>query len=316
MNEAADLQSFAESYPLSTLILRELGRQMPFLLRSATLAHGTPLAQRLPRLEEIAERLEAIALNDHWVESSVRSYVVLSLEFITLQRKLEKSGRYLLSTEREAFERVYANENVFGHYYLSGLLLSEALWPNHHALVDAFDNCFLPYVQNGSRIVEIGVGTGYFLRRLLETAPHVAYLGVDISDVAVTYARRYALLNEADGHADFIIRNAMQGTGELDASFDAAICGEVLEHVEKPDMLLRELLRVVKPGGRLFVTTVVFAANIDHIYLFEDAASIRELIVSTGWGIERDWVLPINPDDSPAARKRPMNFGALLVRPA
>ncbi|HET7585537.1 MAG TPA: class I SAM-dependent methyltransferase [Gemmatimonadaceae bacterium] len=40
-----------------------------------------------------------------------------------------------------------------------------------------------------------------------------------------------------------------------DSAFDAVVCIEVVEHVEDPFALTRELFRVVKPGGRVFITT-------------------------------------------------------------
>ncbi|MBN2190074.1 MAG: class I SAM-dependent methyltransferase [Candidatus Aureabacteria bacterium] len=39
-----------------------------------------------------------------------------------------------------------------------------------------------------------------------------------------------------------------------DESFDAVICIQVLEHVENPFLAAREIIRVLKPGGRLMVT--------------------------------------------------------------
>jgi SAM-dependent methyltransferase len=39
-----------------------------------------------------------------------------------------------------------------------------------------------------------------------------------------------------------------------DASFDAVLSTQVLEHVERPDLALGELLRVLRPGGRLWLT--------------------------------------------------------------
>jgi SAM-dependent methyltransferase len=45
-----------------------------------------------------------------------------------------------------------------------------------------------------------------------------------------------------------------------DASADLALCTEVLEHVLEPEMLLKETLRCLRPGGRLLMT-VPFAAR-------------------------------------------------------
>ena len=38
------------------------------------------------------------------------------------------------------------------------------------------------------------------------------------------------------------------------ASFDAVLCTEVLEHVPDPDLVLKEIGRILKPGGHLFLT--------------------------------------------------------------
>ena len=40
-----------------------------------------------------------------------------------------------------------------------------------------------------------------------------------------------------------------------DASFEYIVCLEVIEHVENPMALCRELRRVLRPGGRLFIST-------------------------------------------------------------
>ena len=39
-----------------------------------------------------------------------------------------------------------------------------------------------------------------------------------------------------------------------DAMFDTVVCSEILEHLFRPDLLLREVMRVLKPGGRVIVT--------------------------------------------------------------
>ncbi len=43
------------------------------------------------------------------------------------------------------------------------------------------------------------------------------------------------------------------------AHYDAILCTEVLEHIEEPDKMLREFRRVLKPGGKLYLTVPLLA---------------------------------------------------------
>lgn len=315
MTREPEKSPYADS--LADEILEEIRRQMPFLYRATIHTPAVPIAERLPALEQIARRL--CAMNGgarDWIAPAVRSYIVLSLEFLKLQRQLEQTGRYLLSSEREAQERVYNNEDVFGGYYLYGLLLSEALWPNHFTLNSHYRDHFLPSVRSDAHILEAGVGTGYHLALLLEARPACLYEGCDLSDYAIEFARRFAVAGaQKQTRTSIHKRNVMDGLPAADGTYDNIIMGEILEHVERPDRLLDETYRVLRTGGTMYMTTVVFAANIDHIYLFEHADEIRRLVTSRRWTIEKDWVLPVYPSDSPNAAKRPMNYGSVLRKP-
>ena len=48
-----------------------------------------------------------------------------------------------------------------------------------------------------------------------------------------------------------------------DASFDYILCTEVLEHAEAPEMLVAEMLRVLRPGGTL-LATIPFSARVHY----------------------------------------------------
>lgn len=51
------------------------------------------------------------------------------------------------------------------------------------------------------------------------------------------------------------LRGAVEALPVGDASVDVVLCNQVLEHVDDPALALRELYRVVAPGGRLLLTT-------------------------------------------------------------
>ncbi|MEQ8667437.1 MAG: class I SAM-dependent methyltransferase [Rhodospirillales bacterium] len=294
-------------------MLDELALQMPFLHRATCDAKSVPIAQRLSALQSIGERLSQIYDGDDWIRESVRSYVYLSLEFLRLQRELEKTGAYLMSTEAETAQHVYDNADVFGGYYLPGLLLTEALWPNHFVLNTAFLNRFVEGLPPNPAILEVGVGTGYHLSQLLDRRESARYVGLDISEYAIDFCRRYAGVDHASSSSATFRLESITGDCALpEKSFDGIVIGEVLEHIETPFDVMVDLRRAAKPGATLFMTTVAFAANIDHIYMFESVEEIRDLVQQSGWTIEADWPLPVYPQDTPDMARRPMNYGAVL----
>lgn len=102
------------------------------------------------------------------------------------------------------------------------------------------------------RVLELGCGVG---RIGLWLAPQVAYWhGVDISANMIGVARD-RLAGLANVGFDVLDRTSLAMLP--DASFDAAYCIAVFIHMDKEDffLYLRELKRVLKPGGRVFFDT-------------------------------------------------------------
>ncbi|WP_374338224.1 class I SAM-dependent methyltransferase [Methyloversatilis sp.] len=65
----------------------------------------------------------------------------------------------------------------------------------------------------------------------------------------------YVGLDLADGRNVDVVHDLTQGTGPLPLDhFDLAICCSVLEHVDRPWEFARHVSRVVRPGGRLYMS--------------------------------------------------------------
>jgi ubiquinone/menaquinone biosynthesis C-methylase UbiE len=104
----------------------------------------------------------------------------------------------------------------------------------------------------GERLLEIGPGTGYYT---LELAAWVGEQGtVEIFDIqqemldhTIRAARERGLWNVNPTRGD------AQQLGWDDDSFDAVILVTVLGEIPDQDAALREIARVLKPGGRLIV---------------------------------------------------------------
>jgi arsenite methyltransferase len=107
--------------------------------------------------------------------------------------------------------------------------------------------------RSGERIVDVGCGPGFYVDELAEQVGNAGSVaGVDPSaPMLEVAARRTAARSNVAFH---------QGdAGALplpDGGFDAVLCVQVLEYVEDIGGALRELRRVVRPGGRVVVWDV------------------------------------------------------------
>lgn len=75
-----------------------------------------------------------------------------------------------------------------------------------------------------------------------------------------------------------------------DGQFDSALCTEVIEHCREPRLLMREIARVLKPGGQLLLTApmVIHHHEEPHDYQRLTGHGIRELARQAG--METIWV--------------------------
>jgi SAM-dependent methyltransferase len=97
------------------------------------------------------------------------------------------------------------------------------------------------------RVLDVGCGEGYFTARLARAG--AVALGVDVSAEALRRAR--------SRHPQLQLQ-AIDAGGEwplADASFDLVWAGEVIEHVADTAGWLSEARRVLRPAGRLLLTT-------------------------------------------------------------
>ncbi|HEX3358804.1 MAG TPA: class I SAM-dependent methyltransferase [Tepidisphaeraceae bacterium] len=112
----------------------------------------------------------------------------------------------------------------------------------------------------GATVFDAGCGTGVHSIRTAKAG--FAVQAMDISHIALEIARRKAAEEGVASKVTF-------GQGDVtqlpfpDGCFDTLFCWGVLSHIPNVDSAMRELVRVVKPGGRLAIQTVNGRA-LDH----------------------------------------------------
>jgi ubiquinone/menaquinone biosynthesis C-methylase UbiE len=108
----------------------------------------------------------------------------------------------------------------------------------------------------GARVLDLGCGTGEDTRRLAAlVAPSGEAVGIDASEAMITVARQRG---ESSGvPVSFHVGDAMELDLPTD-SFDAVRCERLLIHVPDPAVVLDEMVRVTRPGGRIIVIDVDF----------------------------------------------------------
>jgi 2-polyprenyl-3-methyl-5-hydroxy-6-metoxy-1,4-benzoquinol methylase len=106
----------------------------------------------------------------------------------------------------------------------------------------------------GKNLLEIGCGLGGFSCWLAGQSRRPRQIvAADFSITAVRKGESYAQSTGLSGIAWQVAD--IQAIAHPDCSFDTVISCETIEHVPQPRRALAELSRVLKPGGRLFLTT-------------------------------------------------------------
>ncbi|KAB8317534.1 methyltransferase domain-containing protein [Tolypothrix campylonemoides VB511288] len=102
----------------------------------------------------------------------------------------------------------------------------------------------------GLKILEVGCGVGDFAIYLSDKGADVT--AVDFSPKAIELARTKA--ESQNKQVDFQLADA-QALPFEDNSFDLIFSCECLEHVPTPQLALNQMYRVLKPKGKLILTT-------------------------------------------------------------
>ena len=131
----------------------------------------------------------------------------------------------------------------------------------------------IPLVK-GPRVLEVSFGTGYLLTRYPE---RYEIHGVDLNARLVLVARRNL---ERTGRAAWIQRARVEALPYRSGAFDTVVNTMAMSGYPDGEAAMREMSRVLRPGGRLIMVDVGFAATSSLADVFRE---MRPLFESCGF---------------------------------
>ena len=158
-------------------------------------------------------------------------------------------------------------------YYKGMLVHADA------GLHDQAISLFRAYVPDGSSVLDIGAGAGAFTTRLADAGYAVTAIDVDPGK----WIPKEIPFIEVDVNSGI--------AGSVRDKFDAACCLEVIEHVENPWKLFRDISETLRPGGRLLLSTPNVASFLSRL-IFLRSGKFHQFGVED---IEYGHINPVTP---------------------
>jgi ubiquinone/menaquinone biosynthesis C-methylase UbiE len=164
-----------------------------------------------------------------------------------------KKGLLGVIESKQPQQRSFLDYRTFIQHHYDGVAGKLTRWTGwmtgHESLAGrlirprAFD------VRGAKHILDAGCGNGRYTRFLLKYAdPDAVITGFDISQNMLHRAR-----DRVNSPRVGFLSADLTRLPYADATFDATVCGWVLEHLPDPRPGLRELTRVLRPGGKLLL---------------------------------------------------------------
>ncbi len=262
----------------------------------------------------LEEYIEYLNKNDMTIDYGIDAYLKMVNDMFKSQIKFMRNGKYPVSKTSDAIDNVY-NDKQEMLSYMIGLALSQYLWSTHYEMFNHLKEELKNNVKDIKNYLEIGPGHGLFLKNAIDildketnmTAIDISPISLDVSKSIIEYfypTKKIEFINEDMLNLD------------LDSNCDFIVMGEVIEHVETPELLLKKISKLLSQNGKAFLSTCVNCPAIDHVYHFHTVEEIREMFEKCGLEIISEKVLPV--EDLPMCeiehKKITINYSAIVKR--
>lgn len=159
------------------------------------------------------------------------------------------------------------------HHYDSFAANYDARYDENHGKQYYSHICshVISYLPRKGHILDLGCGTGLFGKRIIERGGNLA--GIDISR---------GMLNQAENRCpegDFLLGD-VEALPYDEGTFDAVTSILAFSYFRNPEIVLQEVMRVLKPGGPLVICTLgknLFTRAVPAYYKFGEKVGIKKI---------------------------------------
>lgn len=262
----------------------------------------------------LTEYIEYLNKNNMSIEYGIDAYLKMVNDMFKSQIKFMRTGKYPVANTTEAIDNVYNDRNEMLSYMI-GLALSQYLWSTHYEMFNHLKDELNKNKASLKNYLEIGPGHGLFLKNAIDILDDDTNMtAIDISPISLEVSKSIIEYFYPKKKIKFINEDMLKL--DLDSSCDFIVMGEVIEHVETPELLLKKISSLLSQNGKAFLSTCVNCPAIDHVYHFHTVDEIRNMFKDCGLEIISEKVLPVEnlPMCEIEDKKITINYSAIVKR--
>jgi 2-polyprenyl-3-methyl-5-hydroxy-6-metoxy-1,4-benzoquinol methylase len=134
--------------------------------------------------------------------------------------------------------------------------------------------------------MEVGIGHGLLSASLLSSNPELVGYGLDISPAAPQISSQVSTFFQLGNTITTTVGDAVEHIPLAHgARYQTMICAEVLEHLQDPARLLRNMHAALEADGILFLTASINMESVDHLYLFRSDDEVVQMMEDSGFKV-------------------------------
>lgn len=225
--------------------------------------------------EQLRARLDGhLAALCQYYDIDAAEAAEMYMAFVTLYSKdlkhYEKTGEYPMESSEGPSQQV--DRKTYDVFLVASCLLT-----THRFAI--MRNLEKDLSHGPDRVLVVGVGVGVELAVIDGRAGTAEAYDLEIGDFVI----------DAFPNVDF---KQKEFTGQKDARYDVALAIELLEHVEEPGKLLRDMRRSMAAEGVCLVTTATNVPQFDHCINFDDEDAFLSELAGCGFQVEQAEHIP------------------------